>query len=75
MSHKFKVGDRLIKIRGWKGDSINVGEVVTVIPNPDGNKAFTVHRHQHIRDDWWTADPDKFELESVYNSPLFKALS
>lgn len=67
----FRIGDVVIKVNGHPGDIVKVGEVATVIVNPNGRERFTIRMSNG---EWWTSNPDNYELEYIYNSPLAKAL-
>lgn len=72
MQRKFKVGDRIVKL---KGESIiKIGEVVVFLdkvstydPNRPYVRRLSTGEETHV-------DIRTFELEDVYNSPLYQAL-
>lgn len=71
----FKVGDRVIKIRANKDDAVKLHQTAIVIPDYQGHYSFCVeYKLPSGQNDWVRADPSKFVLEEVYNSPLYKLL-
>lgn len=73
--HKFKVGDRVVKIRGYAAD-MEVGDRATVISDSDHSRNTYVELDDKKRWDdpkvW--AYREELEFESIVDSPLYKAL-
>ena len=74
----FKVGDRIVKIKGGFGSMIKVGMEVVVIDHPEGKYQMQTVSVAHIPElkdgEWFTTDFDNYILAEVYNSPLYQAL-
>lgn len=72
---RFKVGDRLVKVATSKaGEQVKTGDVVEVIFDPLESSKLTFTVLVLSTQKWWYSNPDKYELESIYNSPLYQAL-
>ncbi len=72
---KFKVGDEVIKVRGkWENADIQIGDEGIIDSDWRGIGYYiliTKGRHEGNK---CCSEACNFELKSIYNSPLYKAL-
>lgn len=67
MSHKYKVGDRVVRVNCMVG----LHERGTVFDNQLQYGTYGILEDSGV-EHWW--DEDKTELEAVFDSPLYQAL-
>jgi hypothetical protein len=77
MVTKFKVGDKVVKVRGRSSDVLPIGTTAVIGIDPEDSDELVIvgdFAKYGRAENWFRTNFINWELEEVYNSPLYKVM-